>query len=102
MKIYTYPKSRSLRVLWALEELEIPYETVKVDLLNRTSPHSRGKIPFMIDGETGIEETLAICIYLCNKYHKETFYPFDLKKQSRVNSYISFALTDLESPIWNF
>ena len=32
MKIYTYPKSRSLRVLWALEEMGAEYEPIRVDL----------------------------------------------------------------------
>lgn len=105
MKIYTFPKSRSLRVLWTLEELGVTYETIKVDLFCQEpeikSPHSRGKVPFMIDGDIAIEETLAICHYVCKKYPKETFYPSDLKQQSRINSYVSFSLTDLESPIWN-
>ncbi|MGB8927786.1 MAG: glutathione S-transferase family protein, partial [Pantoea agglomerans] len=37
MKIYTYPKSRSLRVLWALEEMGVNYESIRVDLLNPAS-----------------------------------------------------------------
>lgn len=105
MKVYTFPRSRSLRVLWILEELSVSYETIKVDLLdahsNIKSPHSRGKVPFLIDGEIAIEETLAIGLYLCNKYPNERFYPSNLKEQSIINAYISFALTDLESPIWN-
>lgn len=105
MKVYTFPRSRSLRVLWVLEELGRSYETIKVDLLQKdakiTSPHSRGKVPYLIDGETEIEETLAIALYLCNQYPKEDFYPSSPKVQAKVNSYISFALTDLESPIWN-
>lgn len=50
MKIYTYPKSRSLRVLWVLEEIGVTYEAIKVDLFNRgsnvKSPHPLGKVPF--------------------------------------------------------
>ncbi|MEX6397706.1 glutathione S-transferase family protein [Providencia hangzhouensis] len=105
MKIYTFPRSRSLRVLWALEELGVDYETVKVDMFSdepkAKSPHSRGKVPFMVDGDVSIEETFAICHYLCHKFPKENFYPSDIKEQSVIESYISFALTDLESPIWN-
>ncbi|EJD6081102.1 MULTISPECIES: glutathione S-transferase family protein [Providencia] len=105
MKIYTFPRSRSLRVLWTLEELGVDYETVRVDMFSDKpkvkSPHSRGKVPLMVDGDVSIEETFAICHYLCNKHPKETFYPSDIKEQSVIYSYISFALTDLESPIWN-
>ncbi|MDC9615206.1 glutathione S-transferase family protein [Xenorhabdus khoisanae] len=105
MKIYTFPKSRSLRVLWTLEELGVSYDTIKVDLLNDSpsviSPHSRGKVPFMVDGDISIEETLSICLYLCEKYPEKSFYSSDLKEKASINSWLSFALTDLESPIWN-
>ncbi|PHM33433.1 glutathione S-transferase family protein [Xenorhabdus innexi] len=105
MKIYTFPKSRSLRVLWALEELGVSYDTVRVDLLNDnpnvTSPHPRGKVPFMVDGNVSVEETLAICLYLCEKHPEKGLYSTDLKEKSNINSWLSFALTDLESPIWN-
>lgn len=105
MKIYTFPKSRSLRVLWTLEELGVSYETIKVDLLENNpsviSPHSQGKVPFMVDGDISIEETLAICLYLCEKYPAGNFYPSGLKEKSSINAWLSFALTDLESPIWH-
>ncbi|MBD1227628.1 glutathione S-transferase family protein [Xenorhabdus griffiniae] len=105
MKIYTYPKSRSLRVLWTLEEIGAPYESIKVDLFNPTSCikflHSRGKVPFLSDGDVSIEETLAICIYICEKYPSATFYPTEPKPRSIINSWLSYALTDLESPVWN-
>ncbi|QQE91421.1 glutathione S-transferase [Providencia rettgeri] len=52
MKIYTFPRSRSLRVLWTLEELGVDYETVRVDMFSDKpkvkSPHSRGKVPLML------------------------------------------------------
>lgn len=104
LKIYTYPKSRSLRVLWTLEEMGIDYETVKVDLLTAEprvkSPHLRGKVPFMTDGEVSIGETLAICIYLCEKHRDQALYPQSATEKVVVNSWLSFALTDLESPVW--
>ncbi|EOW6646474.1 glutathione S-transferase family protein [Cronobacter muytjensii] len=80
MVIYTYPKSRSLRVLWTLEELGVNYESIKADILC---------------------ETLAICTYICEKYAGSTLYPTDPARRAAVNSWISFALTDLESPVWN-
>ncbi len=105
MKIYTYPRSRSLRVLWALEESGIDYQTIPVDLFNPESgtgsPHSRRKVPFMEDGAVAIEETMAICLYLCEKYSAMTLYPSESQQKARVNAWISFALTDLESPVWN-
>lgn len=37
MQIYTFPGSRSLRVLWTLEELGVEYETIKVDMFSHLS-----------------------------------------------------------------
>ncbi|NCI16607.1 glutathione S-transferase family protein [Cronobacter muytjensii] len=105
MVIYTYPKSRSLRVLWTLEELGVNYESIKADILCETpavaSPHPRGKVPFLVDGDVSVCETLAICTYICEKYAGSTLYPTDPARRAAVNSWISFALTDLESPVWN-
>ncbi|KAB0876164.1 glutathione S-transferase family protein [Cronobacter muytjensii] len=105
MVIYTYPKSRSLRVLWTLEELGVNYESIKADILCETpavaSPHPRGKVPFLVDGDVSVCETLAICTYICEKYAGSTLYPTDPARRAAINSWISFALTDLESPVWN-
>ncbi|WP_392559661.1 glutathione S-transferase family protein [Orbus mooreae] len=105
MNIYTYPKSRSLRVLWTLEELGATYNTIRVDLMNSVSgvksPHPNGKVPFLEDENCSISETLAICIYICDKYADKFLYPTNPAEKAHVNSWISFALTDLESPVWN-
>lgn len=105
MKIYTYPKSRSLRALWTLEEIGAPYEAIKVDLFgvgqDPESPHPRAKVPFLTDGNISIAETAAICVYLCEKYGRTTLYPSDPQEKSSVNAWLSYALTDLESPVWS-
>lgn len=104
MKVYRFPRSRSLKVLWTLEELGASYDSVKVDLLSTNgtvkSPHPFGKVPYLIDGDISISETLAICIFLCEKYGGNALYPADPAEKSRVNSWISFAITDLESSVW--
>ena len=105
MKIYTYPKSRSLRVLWALEEIGVTYETIRVDLFNPASgmksPHPFRKVPFLTDGEVSISETLAICIYLCEQHKNTDLYPVKPEEKASVNSWLSFSLTDLEAPVWS-
>ncbi|EOC0554310.1 glutathione S-transferase family protein [Cronobacter sakazakii] len=105
MIVYTYPKSRSLRVLWTLEELGMPYESIKADILcdapEVPSPHPRGKVPFLTDGDVSICETLAICTWLCEKQPATALFPADPVRRATINSWISFALTDLESPVWN-
>lgn len=68
---YYSPMTSSTRVHWALEELEIPYEKIKVDLGagQQRSPeflalNPNGKVPtLVIDGEP-IFESLAMLLYL--------------------------------------
>ena len=104
MKIYRFPKSRSLKVLWTLEELGIDYSSVSVDLLAENpltrSPHPFGKVPYLVDGDISISETLAICIYLCEKNEGNLLYPTNIETKASVNTWLSFAATELESSIW--
>jgi len=68
--------SRSQRILWLLEELELPYEIVRYerDAETMLAPqslkdvHPLGKSPVITDGETTIAESGTIVEYLLEKY----------------------------------
>src|SRR5579883_641309 len=68
--------SRSQRVLWLLEELEIDYEVrrYKRDPVTRLGPaelravHPLGKSPIIVDGDWVLAETGAIVEYLIDRY----------------------------------
>ena len=104
MQIYTYPKSRSLRVLWLLEELGVNYQANRVDLTHsesgNRSPDPTGRVPFLVDGEVKISETVAICMYICEKLADNDLYSTEPADKAKINSWLSFTLTDLESPVW--
>lgn len=104
MNVYTFPKSRSLRVLWMLEELQLDYTTSPVELFSTQplacSPHPLHKVPVLEDEGNLIFETVAICQYLGEKKGDGELYPTDPLRKAKVNEWLSFALTDLESPIW--
>ncbi len=67
--------SRSQRVLWLLEELELPYEIkyYERDPVTRLAPpslkavHPLGKSPVVVDGDVTVAETGAIVEYLVEK-----------------------------------
>ena len=40
IKLYGIPRSRTMRPLWMLEELGLPYENVKVSFVNDTRNRS--------------------------------------------------------------
>ena len=75
IKIYHVPGTRSLRVIWACEELKIPYEveTIPFTAEFRESPAWRkinpvGKVPAMTDGELTLFESGAMVQYLVDRY----------------------------------
>ncbi|MDX2026980.1 glutathione S-transferase [Microcella sp.] len=69
-------KSRSQRVLWLLEELEVPYELVKYEREPKTllAPpelqkiHPLGKSPVITDGDVTVAESGAILEYIVETY----------------------------------
>lgn len=75
--------SRSQRVLWMLEELELPYELVKYErdpetlLAPRTleAIHPLGKSPVITDGGATVAESGAILEYLVETHGKGRFAP---------------------------
>jgi glutathione S-transferase len=74
IKVYAARGTRSLRVLWTLEELGAPYDVIALKFPPRLhhpeflaiSP--AGALPAIQDGETTLIESLAIGEYLCRKF----------------------------------
>lgn len=72
--LYHCMSARSFRPLWMMEELGVPYELVMLPFPPRVLARSfldinpLGTIPLMIDGQTRMTESVAICQYLCARY----------------------------------
>jgi glutathione S-transferase len=68
--------SRSQRVLWLLEELEVPYEVKRYERDGKTmlappellAVHPLGKSPVIVDASVTVAESGAIVEYLVDKY----------------------------------
>jgi len=74
MKLYHCAHARSLRPLWCLEEMGLDYELVNLPFPPRYRAEGYkdlnplGTIPFLIDGETRMSESTAICHYLVERH----------------------------------
>ncbi len=76
-------ESRSQRILWLLEELELPYEIkfYKRDAATNLVPpeltavHSLGKSPVITDGDRTIAESGAIVDYIVRRYGNSRLAP---------------------------
>ncbi|NVJ24897.1 MULTISPECIES: glutathione S-transferase family protein [Myxococcus] len=82
MKLYFAPRTRATRPRWLLEELEVPYELVKLDLSkqeNRTPAHLAlhpfGEVPVLVDGDVTLFESPAICLYLADRFPEKRLAP---------------------------
>ncbi len=75
LKVYHLPKSRSMRVLWLLEELGLGYEVEAVEFIPGkfggdayTKIHPLNKIPALVDGDMVMFESVAVMQYIMDKY----------------------------------
>ena len=82
MKLYFAPRTRATRPRWMLEELGLPYEIVRVDLAAKENRepgylrvHPLGEVPALVDGEVAIFESIAICLYLADRYPERGLAP---------------------------
>ncbi|EGO03539.1 hypothetical protein SERLA73DRAFT_129880 [Serpula lacrymans var. lacrymans S7.3] len=79
--------SRSQRILWLLEELEVPYQVKRYNRTsNMTAPKELfaisplGKSPVITDGDITLAESGAIVEYIINKYGRSQDKPPDSGK----------------------
>lgn len=97
-KVVSVPGSTPCRaVFMTLEELEQPYEIVRVSLekgehktpefLLKNQPF--GQIPVLWDGDYRLFESRAIVRYLTSKHKSSTLYPEDLQTRGLVEQWLS-------------
>lgn len=71
--------TRSLRPLWALEEMGLEYDLKLLKFPPRYHEpkfleiNPLGTVPFLVDGDTRMTESSAMCLYLAEKYQKTDF-----------------------------
>ena len=86
MKLWHCKDARSLRPLWAMEEMGIDYELDVMPFPPRflhkeyLAINPLGTIPYFVDGETHMTESSGICHYLVERYQR---YDFGLKSDHR-------------------
>jgi glutathione S-transferase len=75
LQLYGIPRSRAHRCLWMLEEMGQSYELIEtsahpddVQTAEYLRLNPNGRIPTLIDGELVLWESLAINLYLAQKY----------------------------------
>ena len=75
IRFYSWPQSSGFGAHWALEELGLAYEYVRLDRANNEHRSAEylvinpnGKVPALVDGEERYFESLAILLHLAERY----------------------------------
>lgn len=107
MKLYEFAPTRSIRARWALQELEVDFEAITVNLMqgqNQSSGYLQinpaGKVPTLVDGDFVLTESVAVVEYLAEKYPHKRLLPTDPQLRAQLNRWMLFTVTELEQPLW--
>jgi glutathione S-transferase len=107
MKLYEFAPTRSIRARWMLQELGADFEAVTIDLVAQAhldpeylELNPAGKVPVLVDGDLVLTESVAIVLYLAEKYAERGFLPTDARLRAETYRWILFAVTELEQPLW--
>ena len=106
--LYHQQGSRSQRVRWLLEELELNYHLHTINLFKgdgfsseHLKRHPLGQLPVLdIDGQSMFESG-AIVQWLADSYQDKGLAPaFDSPLRRKFNQWMYFSVTSLEAPAW--
>ena len=101
LKVFGSVKSRAMRVIWMLEELEVPFEHVPaaprsadVMALNTT-----GKVPVLLADGVPITDSTAILTFLADHFGRLTA-PAGSLERARQDSMTQFLLDEFDAVLW--
>ena len=108
MKLYGYRNGRTLRALWALEEVGAAYDYVEVDIMHGQGRepwflkiNPGGKVPVLDDNGTIITESAAVCMHLAERYPESRLLPPPgSPERTECYKWTSYILTELDAPLW--
>lgn len=101
LKLYYVPKTRSTRARWALEELGLPHELVRLDpskgetkTPEHQARHPLHHVPVLETEEGTLFESAAICLHLAVG---SALLPEDgSRERALVTQWLFFGITELE------
>ena len=101
IKLYGTAQSRAARSLWALEELGVKYEHVPVAVPETRKPeylkiNPNGHVPALDDDGLILCESMAINLYLAEKYGKSPLWPSTVAGHGSAYQWSFWAMTETE------
>lgn len=101
LTVYGVVQSRTLRILWLLEELGLPYTHLPSPPRSDdvTALNDSGKIPVLKDGDEVVTDSTAILTYLSDREGRLTNAPGTIAR-ARQDSLTCMILDEVETPLW--
>jgi glutathione S-transferase len=105
LNLYGSPRTSSGRCFLLLEEAGVPYTTVPLDMMDRKEHRSpeflrlnpNGKVPCLVDGDFVLWESLAINLYIADRYKPELLGQGP-KDRALIEQWSLWALGELQPP----
>jgi glutathione S-transferase len=103
--LYHVPTSRSLRVLWTLEEIGATVEVKSLGVRPRLQEpeylaiNPSGTLPALIDGDRVIYESLAICEYLAARHGSDLVVAPGEPEQPEFVQWLLYGEATLQAPL---
>ncbi len=101
LKIYGTSMSRAGRALWTADELGIKFEHIPTPVPDARKPENlkinpNGHVPAIDDDGTVVWESMAIDLYLAEKYGKAPLWPSKVEDRAHAYQWSFWAMTETE------
>ena len=108
LTVYGYASTRSIRVVWTLEEAGAEYQYVPINLRagagsqpDYLALNMSGKVPTLVDSGFVLTESAAICTYIADRFPEARLAPAaGTQERASYNQWCYFAMSELEQPLW--
>lgn len=103
LRIYGIARTRAFRALWVAMELGIPYEHLPIEIgdAGARAPeflamNPNGRLPFIVDGDFVLFESLAITLYLAKKHSNGRLYPGTIESEAKAWQWSFWAIAEVD------
>ncbi len=97
--------SNVMKVIWALEELKLPYERMdvggpfgKTDTAEYRAMNPTGLVPTLQEDDFTLWESNAIARYICTAHAKTALFPWDAHARANIDRWMDAQQTTLNRP----